>query len=177
MKKVIAAMMIVMGMASAVLAVDTITLTVTPNGTREVAITEASYDFGSLTLGTTGNVATSVATVTSTGTLPCTYGLRISTLDPVWTAGANRAAVAQNVYNLMAIFNSVAPLDAAFVNTGADTITGTQVLASAANYSGDETGVNVVPGAVRHLWFNLDMPASTTVTTQRSFVVELEARP
>lgn len=176
MKKVLAAMMLVTAVASAALAVDTITLTVTPNGTREVLIVEPSYDFGAaVNLGSTDNIATSVATVISTGTFPCNFALSISAADPVWTAGANRAAVAQNVYHLMGIFNSVAPGAAAFTSTGADAITLAQVTSSAANYAGDETGVNVAPGATRHLWFNLDMPTSTTVTTQRTFVVELEA--
>jgi hypothetical protein len=53
---------------------------------------------------------------------------------------------------------------------------GLGAVSTATNYSGTQSGVNVLAGSTRGLWFNLDMPTSSSVSTQRSFTVELEAQ-
>lgn len=158
---------------------DTIILTVTPVGTKSVAITENTYDFGSLNLGTTGNINASSITVTNDGTILESYALRISAADGVWTHSADMTP-GSNEYVLTALFNgSTAPGSGAFNGAGGtdDLVTTSQALSTGTNYSnGVETGVGVVPLATRGLWFRLDMPTSSTVATQRSFTVEIEAQ-
>jgi hypothetical protein len=45
------------------------------------------------------------------------------------------------------------------------------------NYAGDQSGLKPCRWArTRGLWFRLDMPTSSSVSTQRSFTVEIEAQ-
>lgn len=168
---------LVMAAGAAMAAVtDTVVLTVTPVGTKSVLIDLASYDFGSLNLNTTGNLSSS-ATVTNDGTIVTTYGVRISAADGVWTAATGAQAPAADRYKLMALFNdSVTPPVSGDFDTTNDAVTTAQVDATGAIYAGNQTGVGVTVGSTRGLWFRLDTPTSSSVSTQRSFTVELEAK-
>jgi hypothetical protein len=179
-------MMLVVMMAAAggamAASTDTVTLTVTPTGTKSLSIDLASFDFGSLVLATTGNLSTS-ATVTNDGNIVSTWALRVSVNDGVWTAATGVQAPAADRYKLMALFDDPAvggaPVSATFDTTNDAVVSagvGAGTLSSATVYSGDQTGENVTVSATRGLWFRLDMPTSSTVGTQRSFTVELEAR-
>ena len=99
-------------------------------------------------------------------------GVRVSVADPVWVA--TNTAVGTDQYILYGLFNAALPAETDF--TLADSITTTQVDSSAANYTGTQSGENVPVLATRGLWFRLDMPTTSSVSTQRSFTVELEAK-
>ena len=153
---------------------DTVTLTVTPTGTKSVSIDLANFDFGALPLATNNNLSSS-ATVTNDGNIVSTWGVRISNPDPVWTA--HTSAVGADQYLLMALFNdSVTPPASGDFTAANDNVTTAQVDASATAYAGNQSGLNVPVGGTRGLWFRLDMPTSSSVSTQRSFTVEIEAK-
>lgn len=152
-----------------------LTITVTPVGTKSVALSQASLDFGSLNVASVDNISSSV-TVTNDGNIVEAFGLRIKTADGVWTSGA---AAGADIYNLRALFNSAAPINTDFAANDDVVTQVAPVLATAvgAVYSGDQNA-SAVPAAgsnTRGLWFKLDMPTTTTVSTARSFVVEVSA--
>ncbi|HNF58894.1 MAG TPA: hypothetical protein PLN89_04910 [Elusimicrobiota bacterium] len=168
----------VMAGAAMAATTDTVVLTVTPTGTKSLSIDRVSYDFGALNLGTTGNISSS-STVTNDGTLAATWAMRVSVDDAVWVASTT---VGADRYKLMALLNAAAPVAADFnAGGGFDDVVvsagaGLGAVSTATNYSGTQSGVNVLAGSTRGLWFNLDMPTSSSVSTQRSFTVELEAQ-
>ena len=142
----------------------------------------ASYDFGALVLATTDNLSSS-ATVTNDGNIVSTWALRVSANDGVWTAATGVQVPAADRYKLMALFDDPtvggAPVTANFDTTNDVLVSagpGLGTLSSATNYAGDQSGEAVTVGATRGLWFRLDMPTSSSVSTQRSFTVEIEAQ-
>ena len=62
------------------------------------------------------------------------------------------------------------------IDAANDNVTVAQVDSSATAYAGNQSGLNVPVSGTRGLWFRLDMPTSSSVTTQRSFTVEIEAQ-
>ncbi len=183
MKKLLTALLVLgsiavfVGSAKAAATAD-LTITVTPNGTKSVALSQASLDLGTLTLGTTNNVSSSV-TVTNDGTIVETLGLRIKTPDANWTS-TDTAHVGADLYNLRALFNTAPAPAAASFQANDDLVTQlTPVLATAGGvYSGDQNAFAVPStGAnTRGLWFKMDMPTSSTVSGLRTLVVEVSAK-
>jgi hypothetical protein len=154
-------------------ATEDLVLTVTPNGTKSLTLSQATLALGTLNLASVDNVSSSV-TVTNNGTVPETLGLRIKTADAVWSSGASAGA---DTYNLRALFNSSAPGAGSFLANDDVVTQGGAVLATGvgAVYSGDQDGQTFNPAATRGLWFKLDMPTTSTVVTQRSITVEVSA--
>jgi hypothetical protein len=150
-----------------------LTITVTPNGTKSVSLSGATLDFGTLNLASTNNISSSV-TVTNDGNVPEAFGLRIKTADGVWASGSSAAP---NVYNLRALFNSSLPVAGDFLVNDDVLTQGSAVVATGAGliYSGNQDASVVDPATDRGLWFKLDMPTTTTIMSQRSFVVEVSA--
>jgi hypothetical protein len=150
-----------------------LTITVTPNGTKSVSLSGATLDFGTLNLASTNNISSSV-TVTNDGNVPEAFGLRIKTADSVWSSGASAAP---NVYNLRALFNSSLPVAGDFLANDDVVTQGSAVVATGAGsiYSGNQDASVVDPATDRGLWFKLDMPTTTTIISERSFVVEVSA--
>jgi hypothetical protein len=148
-------------------------ITVTPNGTKSLTLSTGTLAMGALSLASVDNISSSV-TVTNNGTLPETLGLRIKTADGVWSSGA---AAAPDVYNLRALFNTVAPIAGDFAANDDVVTQGSPDLATGAGgvFSGDQDGSVFNPSTTRGLWFKLDMPTTSTVATQRSFTVEVSA--
>lgn len=183
MRKMMVMGVMMMAGAGAMAAVtDTVVLTVTPTGTKSVSIDRAAYDFGALVLATNDNLSSS-ATVTNDGNIVSTWALRVSANDGVWTAATGVQAPAADRYKLMALFDDPgvggAPVTANFDTTNDVVVSagaGLGTLSSATNYAGDQSGEAVTVGATRGLWFRLDMPTSSSVSTQRSFTVEIEAQ-
>jgi hypothetical protein len=154
-----------------------IVLQVTPVGTKSVAVSAASYDFGSLALASVNNIMASSITVTNDGTIVETLGLRISAADAAWASGAVAGA---DTYNLRALFNgNTVPVAGDFAANDDVVTQVAPVLATTpgAIYSGTENAGTVPPVAsnTRGLWFKLNMPTSSTVSTIRSFTVEVSA--
>jgi hypothetical protein len=165
-------MMAVSGMAAVT---ADLTITVTPVGTKSVALSQASLDFGSLNVATVDNISSSV-TVTNDGNIVESLGLRIKTADGVWSSGA---AAGADMYNLRALFNSALPLNTDFAANDDVVTQALPVVATGLGgvYSGNQNAL-AVPAAganTRGLWFKLDMPTTTTVSTVRTFVVEVSA--
>lgn len=150
-----------------------LTITVTPNGTKSVSLSAATLDLGTLNVASVNNISSSI-TVTNDGNVPEAFGLRIKTADATWSSGS---AAAANVYNLRALFNSAAPIAGDFLANDDVVTQGSPVVATGvgAVYSGNQDASVVNAAATRGLWFKLDMPTTTTVVTQRSFVVEVSA--
>ncbi|MBL0349242.1 MAG: hypothetical protein IPP68_02555 [Elusimicrobia bacterium] len=169
---------VVMAGAAMAATTDTVVLTVTPTGTKSLSIDRVSYDFGALNLGTTGNISSS-STVTNDGTLAATWAMRVSVDDGVWVASTSVGADRYALYSLLnaaapvsADFNSGGGFDDVVVSAGA----GLGRVSTGTNYTGTQSGVGVLAGTTRGLWFRLDMPTSSSVATQRSFTVEVEAQ-
>ncbi len=182
MKKLMKALLmmgaVMMAGAAMAASTDTVVLTVTPTGTKSLSIDRVSYDFGALNLGTTGNISSS-STVTNDGTLAATWAMRVSVDDGVWVASTTVGADRYALYSLLnaaapvsADFNSGGGFDDVVVSAGA----GLGRVSTGTNYSGTQSGVGVLAGSTRGLWFRLDMPTSSSVATQRSFTVEVEAQ-
>ena len=181
MKKAMKALLAMGGMMMAVsgMAATTanLTISVTPNGTKSVALSQATLDFGPLNVASVDNISSSV-TVTNDGNIVEALGLRVLTDDAVWSSTDTATGPGADRYNLKALFNSAAPINTDFAAND-DVLTGAVVVATGVGgvYSGNQNAL-AVPAAganTRGLWFKLDMPTTTSVSTARSFVVEVSA--
>lgn len=176
MKKVLAVMAVAVGflaMAGAAQAANpaSLVLRVTPNVTRDVTLSTGVVALGTQNLGAT-NIISSSVTVTNSGNVTSTYALRTSN-SADWTAGA---AAGADVFNLRALFNGAAAPAAAAFQAG-DDLTTVSTASTATVYSnGAETGVGVAASATRGLWFKLDMPTSSSVSTAQDIGVEVLAQ-
>jgi hypothetical protein len=147
---------------------DTVSITVTISATVSVDIAEASYDFGSLSIGATQISATSLTLTNDGSGIDETYSLSCSdTAD--WTAGSGAAA---DTFVLSAQFNSVAPVSFDAVN---DVLSTTPVAASGTLFAGDETGVSVPYNDVRNLWLQIQTPTTTAATGQQAITLTVTA--
>jgi hypothetical protein len=177
MKKLLAMIGVAMGLSfltTEALAANpaTLVLRVTPGVTRDVTVSTGVVAYGSLALGSTNNIFGTSVTVTNSGNVTSTFALRTSN-SANWTAGA---AAGADVFNLRAIFNGATAAVAA--NFGAeDDLTTTSTASSATVYSnGVQTGVGVPASGARGLWFKLNMPTSSSVSTQQDIGVEVLAQ-
>lgn len=162
-------------------------LKVTATGNKSLTLSTGTYDFGSVALGVNGTVTSSV-TVSNNGTIPETFGMRISAGDSAaipWTVVAGNVAVGNDTFHLKAAFNDGLSNPVA---AGFDTTTGTEddvrqqagadvATATAFYASGATNGVGVIPATARGLYFDLDMPAtsSSATGTLHTFTVEVSA--
>lgn len=177
MKKLLAGLVVLTGIALYVGSAQAaptadLTITVTPAGTKSIAIAGSPYDFGSLNVGVS-SISAAAVVIENDGTLPMQVGAQVTTQGAPWTVGA---AVGDDVYNLKALFNTLRPADGDFA--AADDLTTAVKLADGTNFEGTESAQNVAPAAAvdnRNLWLRLDMPTSTSVSTQRTIVVQLSA--
>lgn len=145
---------------------DTISVTVTISATVSVAVTEGSYDFGSLSAGATA--LSSPLTVTNDGSgIDETYSLSCSDTAN-WTVGA---AAAADVFVLSAQFSSITPISF----DGDDALSTTPVAASGTAFAGDTTGANVPYNEVRALWLQIQTPTSTAAAGQQTITLTVTA--
>jgi len=153
---------------------DTIIVSVEIQGEKSISIDLASLDFGPLALNSLNNVSATPVIVSNIGNLASTWSIRISGADPDWAAAA---APGSDQYRLMALFNATGttPVTGDFDTTN-DLVTTTEVVSSGTKYAGDQSGLGVLAGAARSLWFRLDTPTSSSVSTPRAFTLELEAQ-
>ena len=147
---------------------DTISVTVTISATVSVAVTEGSYDFGSLSVGATAISASSL-TVTNDGSgIDETYSLSCSDTAG-WAAGGSAGA---DAFVLSAQFNSTAPGSFDAAN---DVLTTSPVAASGTQFAGDETGAGVAYNAARNLWLEIQTPTSTAAAGQQTITLTVTA--
>lgn len=169
---ILGSLTVFLGTAQAATTAD-LMITVTPNGTKNITLSTGTLALGPLSLASVDNITSSV-TVTNNGDVPEAIGLRIKTADGVWSSGA---AAGPNVYNLRALFKTVAPIAGDFAANDDVLTQGSPEIATGVGgvYSGDQTGAVFDPADTRGLWFKIDMPTTSTVATQRSFTVEVSA--
>lgn len=148
---------------------DSITLTVTIQHLA-VEISEESYDFGVVLLGSTTLSSTGI-TVTNTGNVNETYSLNL-TNPPGWTA--SQTGPGEEIYVLDAAF-ATSPGAITWSHTN-HALSETSTICTSTKFAGDQTGVNVPPGETRTLWFRFLAPTSTTVTNQQSVQVTITAQ-
>ncbi len=151
-----------------------LTITVTPTGTKSVALSQATLAYGSLSVNSTNNISSSV-TVTNDGNIAETFGMHVTSVGGIWSLGG---AAGNDIINLRAIFNAaVTPLAAEFAAD--DDLTLAHQASTGAVFSdGTETGDSVSPVSGsngRGLWFKLDMPTMSSVTALQSIVVRVTA--
>ena len=135
-------------------------------GILSTNITEVSFDFGEISLGS-GAVSSSSATVINTGNLNATYRIKLST-PTGWNAGT---APDMDQFVFYAMFNSAAPSAGAFGDE--DILSTTTVSCDATVFAGDVTGVNIPPGEKRGMWAYFKAPPATTVETQQGIIVTI----
>jgi hypothetical protein len=152
----------------------TLVLKVTPGGiTKDVTLSQATLQFGTLALGLADTVSSSV-TVTNNGNIITTYALRINPVGgTTWTAAA---AAGADTYNLRALFKDATAVVANFALD--DDMTTTSTSATGAIYSDGTvgSGVNVIAAAKRGLWFKLNMPTATSQVGEQNINVEILAQ-
>ncbi len=138
-----------------------------------VALSTDSIQFGSLTAGTT-NVISSSITVTNTGNVAQRYSLYIDT-PAIWVPTTGGAGL--DSFRLSSVFKNALPVSADFSSAN-DVVTGSTTTASSTTYARDadpdsEKGINVLPGATRSLWFQIEMPPVSSTATEQ--VIRLHA--
>ena len=167
----------------------TVVLSVTPTGTKSITVNPGAINLGNPVIGTDlREISGSSVTVTNNGTVPETFGLRISAPDLVWgdVDGTTALAALTDKYNLRALFNgNTVPVTANFgvavaINDIRNVAAGLQTLAGAGAgtpYFGTESGAGVLPTGTntRGLWFQMNLPGFTSVTTVRNMTVEVSA--
>lgn len=151
---------------------QSIAVTVTPTATSSISISPnpANAGFGNRTINTSDNFLASGFTVTNTGLLATTLQLRVNPADGVWTSSDT---LGQNQYRVLAIANSTEPGPTDF-SRPADFVLPTYKTCGS-SFAGDQTCFNIAPSDSRTFWLLLDMPTSSTVATERSFSIEVNA--
>jgi hypothetical protein len=145
---------------------------------RSVSVTSGSpYLFGSLSVGSSSHTATGVV-VLNDGNVASTYSLSVATttVGSPWSIGSALPTSA-DVAVLSAGFHPTRPALGDFA--AEDIVTGSAALATGAVYSidGSETGVGVIAGQNRTLWFRLDMPTSSDTEAAQDLTVTITANP
>jgi hypothetical protein len=180
MKKFLAAVGLMTGLmvlAGTAMAANpaTFTLRVTPGVTRDVTLSSALYDFGTISIGGSTITPTAV-TVTNSGNVTETFALRTSN-SANWAPGA---AAGADVFHLSALFHSSLPVAG---NFGAEddvlNVAAPGTLADNATVytiSGAYNGAGVNATSSRDLYFKLDMPTSTTSSAQQDINVLVAAQ-
>jgi len=133
-----------------------------PNyATLPTLVYQISQSTGLINIGIDSNVARSTVAVssmvvTNLGNWPMTFELTASTQTPGTPWSLSTSSAVETVV-LQGVWNTVQPAASAFTTA----LTTTTVLSSAANYAGNETGVQLAPGASATLWFRFWLPTST----------------
>jgi hypothetical protein len=148
----------------------TITVTVTIQN-LSVSVSGSTVAFGTVT-ASSQTVSGSASNVTNDGNVTETYSLSL-TNPASWTADQAAPSTAEH-YALLAQFNSSAPAAGTFSYAN-HALSTSSVASSATKFAGDETGLSVAVSGVRHMWFRMNAPTSTAVTTQQSITVTLTA--
>lgn len=151
---------------------DSITVLVTPTGTKGVSIDATEYNYGTKSVNGSAHISTATITVQNTGTISSSWSLKVDNTGTDWNI-ANSAAA--DTYSLQAIFNSVQPSAGDF-NLIEDNLSAVdQQCISPGKFGGDQNCMNVPPSATRSLWLKLGMPTSSNVENQQRIGVVITA--
>ncbi len=146
--------------------------TVTP--VLSVMFGSSTYNFGSVNMGAT-TVSTSAITVTNGGNGPETYGLSVATSGPetVWGPGTSPPA-SFDTFLIYGTFNATPPPPSSFGVE--DIVTSTMAASDATKFTvGGQAGFNIPSNAARIFWMRLDMPLTTSTTTQQQMNMTITA--
>ncbi|MBI4060603.1 MAG: right-handed parallel beta-helix repeat-containing protein [Elusimicrobia bacterium] len=141
-----------------------------------ISIADGVVDMGTLLMRDDVVISTRDA-VTNAGNVRETYSLRATTV----TAGSPwqiAAAPGINQFALYTVFNSTEPSLNDFL--AGDALGETDATSSASSFTmgpvgGDQTGVAVPVGGVRHLWFRFAMPTGSSTQAQQNIQVTITA--
>jgi hypothetical protein len=152
-----------------------ITVTVTCR-MLSVGVSPTSYAFGTVNEGS-NTLATSSITVTNNGNATETYQIKLTAVAG-WTA-IQTGTPTTDQYMLSAIFHDTgtAPIVGDFADNDAlsTTYATSSVTVFAQDVTPPQTGVSVAAAATRNLWFKFYAPSATTVGTQQSITVTINA--
>ena len=183
MKKLFVAGMVMglVGMGSMVYAATTADVTVTVRVQKlSVGVSPSSYDFGTMVAGAT-SIAASEITVTNDGNVTEKFQLSIPAEPNGTWASVTATAPGAEKYRISGIFKTVAPISGNFL--ASDSFSASTVrVATASDLALDadadgEKGFGVTQTSSRNLWFKLEAPSATALTTQQSITVRLTAQP
>jgi len=172
---IMAVMLIVGGMVSVVIAVDTdtMTLTVTAISAIDVTIQPTTYNFGTVALNSTSISTTSTAVKNTSSTSIETYTLRVSADGTGWTIADSTGG--DSKVRIQAIWNTTKPTDITDstdynLNTAGKTCNGTL-------FAGTEThdGWKEDPGDEEDLWFKLWTPEKSGSVGAKTFYLTITA--
>ena len=183
MKKlfVVGLVMGLVGMGSMVYAATTADVTVTVRVQKlSVGVSPSSYDFGTMVAGAT-SIAASEITVTNDGNVTEKFQLSIPAEPNGTWASVTATAPGAEKYRISGIFKTAAPISGNFLASDSFSVSTVRVatatdLALDADADG-EKGFGVTQTSSRNLWFKLEAPSATALTTQQSITVRLTAQP
>lgn len=144
-----------------------------PAAVLGMSLNTHTYDFGTVNMAAT-TVSTSALTVSNIGNVTETYSLSVATSGASGIWGVNVATpTVMDRFALFGGFNATAPAATAFNNV--DVITNTPTASAANVYAQGQSGVSTAIGSTRDLWFRLDMPPTTSTTSQQQMTVTVTA--
>ena len=145
-----------------------------------VAVNPTSYDFGTMVAGAV-DVADTFIAVTNDGNVTEKYQLSMPSGEPngTWTSVTAGAPGAEE-YRLSAIFKDSQPISGNFLAEDSFSVSTSRVatatdLALDADPDG-EKGFNIAATAGRKMWFKLEAPSATVITTQQTITVRVTAQ-
>lgn len=158
-------MMLAAGTAFAALT-ETVDILVTPGAVAASLLANpVSYNFGTVNLTVSSNSAVAM-TLTNDGSGGCTITKQISVEMTGWTATAADPAGLADQYRLYCgTATSRVSLDAFHANCILGVLSSPTALSNAAN--GTSIGT-LAPSAAVNLWFQIDMPLTTTTSTEKT---------
>ena len=166
-----------LSMADTVYAAQTADITVTVTCRMlSVGVSPGSYAFGAVNEGS-DTVASSAITVTNNGNVAETYQVKLTAVAG-WTA-VQTGTPGANQYMLSAVFHTTGtpPIAGDFADN--DALSTSYATSSDTAFAQDdtppETGAGVAATNTRSLWFKFYAPSSTTVGTEQSITVTINA--
>ena len=173
MKKLFAVLMMAVliglmaGVAMAATSTTYISLLVTPIATTSLTVNPTYYNFGNVAVKTSTCSVTALV-ITNNGSVGITVDKTVWT-DDSWDIALSSAV--QNGFNLYAMVNASAAGKALF-DTGLSTFTKVLQTFNALTNS-SAAAVSMAPDATNNLWFRLDMPKSSSTSSQKTIHVRL----
>jgi len=151
---------------------DSIIVRVTASGTKGVSIDVPEIDLGVRSVGANNVISTVPITVTNTGTVSSSWGLRVDNAGTAWSVGNSAGP---NTYSMQAVFNSVQAISDDFNIVEDNLSTVDQQCISLGKFGADESCLDVPVSGVRHLWLNLDMPTTSSSTAEQQIGIVITA--
>jgi len=155
---------------------DTVNLTVTCRN-LSVAIAETAIGFGTVNVGSTGNISVSSATVTNDGNWNLDYEIECGNSAPDnWTPTGSAAPSTNTEFRLLALFNNDTQPASGDFTPADDYVNNSARKSTAAIFAGTQDGDTVAPTDKLGLWFRVDAPTGSPTANQQTITVTLTAQ-